>query len=77
MTSLMFVLCIRRKHILPNLAALDESLQDEVMVHFARQLPLMNSQDAFLAAHVRILPFVNTASGIRRPPTELHDPRSD
>ena len=56
---------------------MDEALQDEVMLHFARQLPLMSSQDASLAVHVCNLPFVNTASGIRKPPAELHDPRSE
>ena len=61
---------------MPELISLDVALQDEVMLHFARQLPLMSGQDSSLAEHVRKLPFVNTASGTRRPPEELHDPRS-
>ena len=64
-----------RKHLLPDLDGLDEVLQDEVMLHFARQLPLMGGQGSSLAELVRKLPFVNTASGMRRSPQDLHDPR--
>lgn len=61
---------------LPHLASLDAALQDEVMLQFARQLPVMSIEDASVAEQAGKLPFVGTASGMRKPPSELHDPRS-
>lgn len=64
-----------RKHVLPELNTLDPALHDEVMLAVAEQLPLMSNQDATMTEYVRKLPFVNTLSGTRRAPHELHDPR--
>lgn len=60
---------------LPELASLNPTLHDEIMLTVAEQLPLMSNQDATMAEYVRMLPFVNTLSGTRRAPHELHDPR--
>ncbi len=64
-----------RQHVLPQLASLDIALADEVMLRVVARLPLLAAQDAGITDFLRTLPFVPTAAGTRKAPSELHDPR--
>ncbi len=64
-----------RQHVLPRLASLDPALADEVMLRVVARLPLLAGQDAGITDFLRTLPFVPTAAGARKAPSELHDPR--
>ena len=64
-----------RRHVLPRLALMAPPLQDEIMLQAARQQPLMSSQDSAIADTMSCIPFVGTACGVRKRPSELYDPR--
>ena len=64
-----------RQHVLPRLASLDSTLADDVMLHIVGRLLTLTSQDAGISDVLRTLPFVRTAAGARKAPSELHDPR--
>ena len=66
---------VRRQHVLPRLASLDPAFADEVMLRVVGRLPMLATQDAGITDVLRTLPFVPTASGARKAPSELHDPR--
>ncbi len=65
-----------RQHVLPRLASLDPMLADEVMLCVVGRLLTLTSQDAGMSDVLRTLPFVRTAAGTRKAPSDLHDPRS-
>ena len=68
------VVC-RRQHILPRLASLDPALANEAMLRVVGRLPVLAALDAGITEVLRALPFVPTAAGNRKAPSELHDPR--
>jgi hypothetical protein len=50
-------------------------VRDRAMLHVLAMLPQLAAQDKALPAQLTMLPFVPTASGALRPPSQLYDPR--
>ena len=60
---------------LGRLNQLKADVRDRLMAAMLRQLPALIAEDRNIVDHLRVSPFVPTASGSLQAPQGLHDPR--